>query len=226
MNSNFINTGILAAAFLSLFGFAEILYHRYKVKAELTRKIVHVGTGLLTLLFPLMLSNHWWVLFLCASFALILLLSLKFHFLPSINAIDRESAGSLAYPVSVYAAFLFYDLYDKHLVYFYLPILILAISDPVAALVGKKWPWGEYKMGADKKTLAGSIGFLISAFAVCVTLLVLLSGSEPISLGRLVIKSFGLALAGSIAEGITSKGYDNIAIPLAILGTLIAFEYT
>ena len=95
LDHNIINTALLASSFLALFGIAEILYHFLKMQAELTRKIVHIGTGLLTLLFPLMLSNHWYVLFLCTSFAAILLASLRLNLLPSINAIGRKSAGSL-----------------------------------------------------------------------------------------------------------------------------------
>jgi len=94
-----INTGILAFSFLALFGIAEILYHKVNVKAEWTRKLVHFGTGILTLLFPVMLNDHLYVFFLCASFALLLLASLRFNRLKSIHAIDRKSYGSISYPV-------------------------------------------------------------------------------------------------------------------------------
>ena len=221
MNQNLINTIILATAFLALFGVAEILYHKFKLKAEVTRKIVHIGTGLLTLLFPLMLSNHWWVLFLCASFAAILLASLRFNFLQSINAIDRDSVGSLAYPVSVYAAYWFYDHYNKDNVFFYLPVLILAIADPVAALTGKKWPKGQYKIGATFKSFTGVVGFFISAFFI--SLVVFYINYPGVAIINIIIKSLCIAFAACIAEAFTGKGYDNIAIPLTVLLSLILF---
>lgn len=59
------NTLYLAAAFLGLFGIAEWLFVTYKPQAEYTRKFVHIGTGLLSLLFPLLLTSVWSVLF-CA----------------------------------------------------------------------------------------------------------------------------------------------------------------
>ncbi|MBI3239032.1 MAG: phosphatidate cytidylyltransferase, partial [Flavobacteriia bacterium] len=62
MTTDWINAAILSVSFLALFGIAELLYHFAHVKVELTRKLVHLGTGVLTLLFPLMLSNHWFVL--------------------------------------------------------------------------------------------------------------------------------------------------------------------
>ena len=143
MTTDWINTAILSASFLALFGLAELLYHFAHVKVELTRKLVHLGTGALTLLFPVMLSNHWFVLLLCGSFALILIVSLRFKLLPSINAIDRVSVGSLAYPVSVYGCYLVFQAEHQHFGFFYIPILTLAICDPIAALAGKRWPLGE-----------------------------------------------------------------------------------
>lgn len=222
MNPNLINTIILATSFLALFGLAEMLYHKFKLRAEITRKIVHIGTGLLTLLFPLMLSNHWWVLFLCASFAAILLASLKYKFLPSINAIDRDSVGSLAYPVSVYAAYWFYDHYNKDNVFFYLPILILAIADPIAALAGKKWPKGKYTIGKTSKTLTGVVGFFISAFFI--SMIVFNINYPDVGITNIIIKSAAIAFVSCISEGLAGKGYDNIAIPLTVLGMLIVFE--
>ena len=127
---------VLGLCFLALFGLAEFLYHKQKVKAEITRKIVHVGTGLLTLLFPIFLHDQWQVLFLCTAFLLILLASLQFKLLPSINSIDRVSHGSILYPVAVYGCYLAYSYADKGLFFFYLPILTLAICDPLAALIG------------------------------------------------------------------------------------------
>ena len=104
-------------------------------------------------MFPVYLTSSWSVLALCASFAVILLFSLKYRFLPSINAIDRESHGSILYPIAVYSCFLLYQYHNNDLMFFYAPILVLAISDPLAALFGKRWPKGEFTVGKDSKTL-------------------------------------------------------------------------
>src|SRR5690606_13845847 len=157
METNVVNTLILAGCYLALFALGELLYHAFKVNAEITRKIVHAGTGLLALLFPLLLDSHWWVLLLCASFAAILLWSLRSNMLKSINAIDRKSVGSLAYPVAVYGCYLAYNYQGQQYIHYYLPIMVLAISDPLAALCGKKWPWGPYRIGGATKTAMGSL---------------------------------------------------------------------
>lgn len=214
--------GILAAAFLLLFGVAEINYHLLKVKAELTRKFVHLGTGILTLLFPVMLGNHWLVLLLCASFAAILIISLRFRLLPSINAIDRFSVGSLAYPVSVYGCYLLYDYYQDFQ-YFYIPVLTLAVCDPVAALTGKRWPWGKYSIGKETKTMMGSGMFLASAVILFVALN--LSFHPQTAVFLMIWRAIIVASFACIAEAISGKGTDNLSIPAASAMALVIVNH-
>lgn len=218
MNRDFINTLLLAVAFLSLFGIAELLYHRFKIKVEITRKLVHAGTGLLTLLFPILLGNHWLVLLLCSSFALLLIWSQQYNFLKSINAIDRISVGSIAYPASAYICYLAFDFFSGQLIFYYLPILILAFSDPIAALAGKKWPYGKFKTGNETKTLTGSCMFLLSAFIISVALFELLHAELT---KTYINNSFLIALLSALTEALSRKGFDNLTIPLTVLIALI-----
>ena len=82
-----INMSIYAGCFLALFGIAEILYHKLKVYVEITRKTVHLGTGLITLSFPLFLETHWSVLILTISFVVILSLSKLYNLVKCIYGI-------------------------------------------------------------------------------------------------------------------------------------------
>ena len=218
MSLEIINSIILSISFLLLFTVAEILYHKFKVKVELTRKLVHFGTGGITMLFPIMLGNQWFVLLLCGSFAIILITSLKFNLLQSVNAIERESHGSISYPISVYGCYLAYDYSHHNYIYFYLPILILAICDPIAALTGKKWPKGKYKIRNDNKTLMGSSMFFLSALTLSIGFYFIFQGSDFIY--PILISSFLIALTTTVTEALSSKGFDNITIPIATLLTL------
>lgn len=219
MSHDLINSIWLAASFLGLFGFAEVLYHYLHIKAELTRKLVHFGTGILTFLFPVFLSSHIWVLALCASFALILIVSLKFKLLPSINAVDRITWGSLCYPLAVYVCFVMYEFNDKQSILFYLPILILAICDPLAALVGKRWPWVKYSIFGNHKSLAGSFVFFILASILSY---IYIRNYASLNMGVL-FPTLTIALVAAIAEAISNKGFDNITIPIAVVISTLFF---
>ncbi len=227
MSKEITNMLILSACFLTLFFLAEILYYQWKVHVDVTRKIVHTGSGFLTLLFPVMLENHWFVLLLCGSFGLLLTGSLKFNFLKSINAIDRVSYGSLLFPVAVYFCYMVYYFYaglsgnSPHMfIYFYAPILTLAICDPVAALVGKRYPFGKYKVGKGYKTLMGSGAFFISSLLLIIILLMYFK-NYTLEIANLFLFSALIAITGTAAEAISSKGFDNLIVPLIVVFLLI-----
>ncbi len=204
------NISLLATAFLTLFGTAEILFHKFKWKAEYTRKLVHIGTGLLTLLFPIFIKEINGVAFLCFSFISILFLSIKYDLLKSINAVDRKTFGSLLYPIIVFITYFVYQQ-QGHLIYFYAPILTLAIADPMAALVGKRWQKGTYYIFENKKTAIGSFTFFMTSFAINFGLFTWFSLGNPFFTCLLI------AVSTTIVEGISIKGYDNFTIPITVL---------
>ncbi|MNJ91931.1 Cytidylyltransferase family protein [compost metagenome] len=222
MINDLIAISWLSACFLGLFGVSELIHRTTSVKVEHTRKFVHFGTGVLTLLFPVFLSSSWSVLFLCASFAVILLLSLKYQFLPSINAIDRKSHGSILYPVAVYSCFLLYEYHHSDLMFFYAPVLVLAISDPMAALFGKRWPKGEFTIGNDSKTVMGCSAFFGSALVILAVLGFLFYGSGFFTFEQLYLLIL-VSLGATLVEAVSGKGSDNLTIPLSVVLLLSLF---
>ncbi len=215
----------LGSAFLLLFASAELLFYKKVLIAEHTRKIVHVLTGILTLLFPIYLESVWSVALLCGSFLIILLLSKRYHFLKSINQIDRKSSGSLLYPIIVFICFCVYA-YMKQLgikntssVVFYLPILIMAICDPLAALIGKRFGKHKIPYYDHKKSWIGSITFLGSAFIITLILLI----TFPCSIFYLITFVSIIAISATLTELLSNNGWDNFTIPVIVLLNTICF---
>lgn len=217
--NEFTGTIIIAGAYLLLFIIGEVVYHVFKSNAEVSRKLVHSGSGMIGLFLPVLITNHWIILALCIGFTSILYLSLKFNFLKSINAVDRNSTGSILFPVVLYLCFLQYTL-SQNLLFYYAPILVLAISDPLAALLGKKWPVGQFKIRSYPKSLMGSGAFLISAFATLYILLVNLTDYPA----QTILLWVGItAIAATIIEAVSINGFDNVTVPLVVLLLLMAF---
>lgn len=227
MNDQVTLTALMAAVFLALFATAELAYHRLHVKAEHTRKFVHAGTGVISMLFPLLFVSVWPVVFLCAGFALILVFSLRFGMLKSINAIGRDSYGSIAYPAAVLLSFIFFLWFECHgetgarHSSFYLPVLVLAFADPAAALTGRTWPAGRYRVAKETKTLMGSSAFFIVAALTCFLVFHFSGHCLP---PRAVFPAC-LLIAGisALTEAVSSKGIDNLLIPLAVILTYYLF---
>ena len=234
-----LHTIYYAAGFLVLFAIGEALYHLVKLPVEITRKFVHLFTGLICLSFPFVLETHWSVLILTFSFVAILVLSMKFNFLKSINAVKRKTSGSFLFPIVIYLTFWIYSIYGRDnlqgigladrtagmfnpggTIYYFLPILLLAVCDPLAAIFGKRWPYGKYRILNETKTIVGSTAFCLSAFLLSVVFLIPVT--PYISAALLVAVS--VAGTTTIAEAVSQRGFDNLLIPLTAAGILILFR--
>ncbi len=220
----------LGACFLALFGVAEVLYRRFGIAADQTRSIVHVGTGLLTLLFPVVLHSLWQVVTLCGSFLLILIASMRFGWLPSINAVERRTQGSWLYPVIVVISFWYSQrmaasgsLLFKPYYYFAVPLLLLAVCDPVAAAAGRIYR-RRVPEAAPGKTLAGSLSFLVAASAITISgALVFSNGVIP---GHFfVATAIATSYAVTLAERFSGGGWDNLTIPMTAIVCTAVTDY-
>ena len=204
---------LYSAAYLVLFGCTELLYHRFSVQAEVTRKIVHVSTGLIALSFPVFLQHFWQVCLLCLSFLLLLAVSEKFNWFKSITAVERKSYGSWLFALIVLLCFWVYKQYSNPSFYF-LPLLILSICDPLAAYVGKKTQWRPLQIWGSTKTVGGSLAFLVSSFII--TLVFVHYGYFTGS----IVSALLVSCAATVAELVSTKGWDNLTIPLTVMAMI------
>lgn len=229
MKIDFDNIALLTGFFLALFGSAEILYHFFKVQAEYTRKYVHFFTGLLTLFFPVMFSSHWSVMIICIAFLLLLVICLKYKFLKSINAIGRFTLGSVMYPIIIYISFIVYTMHqtplvDKPYIWFYLPVMIMATADPLAAIIGRKWAVKIYKIGNETKSFLGSTVFFITALVLSLILYNLLYPQKNIRFS-VITSLFLISLISTITEAFSKNGLDNFTIPISALIVMELINY-
>ena len=143
--------------------------------------------------------------------------------LESIHDIERKSVGSYLLPIAIYVTFLFADLQENKFIYI-LPMLILAVCDPMAAILGIniKTYNGRIKIFGKKlkKTWLGSGSFLLSSFVISIIALYFHRGVFD-------FKAFWLAMLLSVvtmvAELISWRGSDNLSIPLSAATILIIF---
>lgn len=220
MKVDFLNVTIITVTayvmvFMLIFLLAEIGYHLIKLKTEITRKFVHLTSGICCLSFPFFIENQWIVLLLCSSFLLLLISCMHYKLLKSVNNIDRKSYGSLLFPVSVYLGYLCFQYFGSEYIYFYLPIIVLAVCDPLAALIGKTWPIGPYKIGSGTKTIMGSVAFFISCFVII--FIAFFGLMDP---GMLFGKVLLISATATFTEAYSRNGFDNLTIPLSIIACM------
>jgi phytol kinase len=205
--------GIVAAlaAFLALFGTLAI-YARAGGSPELTRKMLHTGSGLITLTFPFVFRAAWPVLLLTGASALLIAGA---KFLPFVRArvghvasgVERPTLGEIYFPVAV--ALLFWMTLGEDPLLFVIPILVLTFADATCALVGGRYGTLQYT-GANK-SLEGSIAFVVVAF-FCIHVPLLLWGDA--GRNETLLISTTLALLVMLLEGSAWRGLDNLFIPI------------
>ena len=220
---------IIVLSFVYLVGisllliFNELNYRRLKMKGEFTRKFAHFTATLAVVPFPYIFTSHWQVLILASVFFFVLLISKRIKQLKSIHDIDRKSMGSYLLPLSIYVTFLISDLSDNKFV-FILPMLILAVSDPMASILGTNIENynGKIKVFGRKlaKTYLGSGAFFASSFVI--SIIAFYFHFKVFNLQTFLL-AFTIALTGTLAELVSWRGSDNLTIPLNVVVVLILF---
>ena len=223
MGNQLALTFIYMIAIISLLIFTELIYRRLGFKGEVTRKFAHFTATLSTVTFPYMFTDHWYVLVMAVFFFMILYYSKKRTQLKSIHDITRKSAGSYLLPVAIYLTFLIaYNM--GHRFYFILPILVLAICDPVAGILGLNIKQFNHKIillgHKFQKTMLGSSSFFISCFLIS---LISLYYHRMVFDAKTFWLAFSIAIVGTLVELFSWRGTDNLFIPMSVLLMLVIF---
>lgn len=201
--------GLVTAFLLALFAACEAWRHWGNPPAEWTRKLAHVGAGVVTAVFPWMIAWHWTVLILASGFALIIFGTRRLGWLQSIHGVERRSEGGIYYPVAIYLLFV---LAGDRPVFYLVSLLVLMVSDSLAALLGSEYGRAIYHVETDRRSLEGSAVFLLTTFlAVHLPLLL----ATDTGRGAAVLIAAQIALTVTIFEGISPGGSDNLVVPLA-----------
>ena len=214
---------IYLVGIILLLAFNELNYRRLNVKGEITRKFAHFAATLATVPFPYIFPSHWYVLVLAFLFFAALFITQYSKQLKSIHDIDRKSIGSYLLPLSIYVTFLISESLGNKFIYI-LPMMILAICDPMAAILGiniKNYN-GRIKLFGYKfnKTWLGSGAFFVTSLVI--SIIALYFHWEAFDL-----KTFWLALAvagaSTLGELFSWRGSDNLTIPLSVVVILMLF---
>jgi phytol kinase len=164
---------------------------------------------------PWLIASHWTVLALGALLAAILIVGRRLGWLGSVHGVERRSEGDLAFPVAVYLLFV---LARSQPVFYMIALFTLVVSDAAAALLGRSYGRHFYTIGSDRKSVEGSVVFLLATFLGVHLPLLLLT---DIDRGTSVILAAQIALIVASFEAISARGYDNLIVPLATFYLLL-----
>ena len=191
------------------------LRRRGRLSPELARKLVHAALGLTAAAFPWLFGAALAPVWLLCILALAALLALRF-WRPlrqgvggALHDVARHSAGDLLFPVAVA---LCWTLAPGDPLRFSLPLLVLAVADALAALVGRNYGRRPYASADASKTWEGSLAFALVTFLLVEVPLLL---GTDLSRAACLLIALNLAVLLMLVEALSWQGGDNLLIPLA-----------
>lgn len=187
---------------------AHYLFRSTPRLAEISRKVVHVSSGIAFALGSYSLTKEQ-MIFACVLMAGGLIAASVLRLPLVMESVPRITVGAAAFPLGLaVATTLFYNNLDAYR----FAVLALGICDATAALVGTNIALGRFTIFGQRKSLAGFLGCFVSAYA-----LAFICGFGP-------VMAIGVAASIAVVETLFVFGLDNLFIPIvagALFTTLL-----
>ncbi len=175
---------------------------------ELSRKIVHIGTGAVVPLAWFFEIPFVVALPVAAVITVLTTINHQWRFIPAVEDVDRNSYGTIAYGIAITTLLL--PFWPTRADAVSAGVLVMALGDGLAGLIGRnvvspKWVlFGQTKSSVGTMTMAVVSGLVLIGLARW-------SGADlslPAALG-MVAMATGL-------EQLSWSGLDNLSVPLSV----------
>ena len=202
-------------------GIAELIRKLRGYGDEFTRKFVHIAIGL-WIIPTLFLFAKWYDAAALPALAIVAnVLSHRYGFLRGIERKDKSDLGTVYFPVSFVACIaLFFSspypdsangLFPGYPAAAAVGIVIMALGDAFAALIGTRFGRHPYTFfGAKKSAEGSSVMLVMSASAAFATFAVF-----EVDLVLAAVVAVALAFVATVLEAAGKHGLDNLTVPIA-----------
>ena len=175
---------------------------------ELSRKIVHIGTGPVVPLAWWLQLPAWVAVPAALSITVITAINHRWRLLPAVEDIERHSYGTVAYGVAI--SLLLILFWPEQAIAACAGVLVMALGDGLAGLIGRGVQSPTWSVWQQRKSVAGTLTMALVT-GVVLTALVMVSHSplQPMRLLSVCVLAVGL-------EQLSRWGIDNLSVPIAV----------
>ncbi len=209
-----------------LLGMSEIARRVLGGPDEVTRKTVHIGTGVVIFFALPFFPRAGAVILIAAIFVAVNAAAYARGWLKAVHRTTRKSFGTVYYPLALLLlAIPFWERYPDLVL---AAIMVMAIGDAAAGIVGETIREPRlYLVTSDPKSVQGSAAMFGASFvALLVTLLV--HGDGGLAFGDAIARDPAAVLLALLAvslfatgwEAASSRGLDNLSVPLMTAAAL------
>lgn len=207
--TNIIGLIICFIYIFAIIGLAEGLRRWKGYSSTFTRKVIHIGVGMMSWIIPYLFTSPWPFVFASAFFAIFNLLDYKFGFFSAMASSDKSNLGTVYFPIAAAVVALVFWEQPPLMVAALMP---LTWGDGLASVIGKKYGRRQYKVHTSTRTLEGSAGFFVACFFFTWLALWAVDGSPRLTPEAALLPALVVTIATTLVEAISLWGLDNLAI--------------
>jgi phytol kinase len=212
--SNTLGIIIAFAYIFVMIGLAEALRRWRGYGSGFTRKVIHIGVGMLSWLIPFLFTSPWPFVFACAVFMVINLIDWRYGLIGSMKSSSRSNLGTVYFPLA--AAVVALVFWDQP------PLLVAALmpltwGDGLAPVIGAAYGRRFYRIHTSTRTLEGSAGFFVAGFIFTWLALWVMPGTPEITPIAALLPSLVIMLVTTLIEAVSIWGLDNLTVTAAAI---------
>jgi phytol kinase len=195
-----------------LSGLALLVRSRWPQQREWSRKVVHIGAGLVLPLAWGFGLSRWIAAPAAGVVTLLALLNHRRRILPAIEDIDRPSYGTVGYGASITLLLLLG--WPAQAAAVCAGVLVMAFGDGLAGLIGPIWASPSWTVLGQRRSLLGTTVMGAASLATLAALAAFCraQGLAAPELGALAL----IAAVAALVEQLAIGGLDNLTVPLVV----------
>jgi phytol kinase len=220
--TNLLGLLISVSYILAMIGMAELLRRKRDYSSDFTRKVIHIGVGMMSWALRFLFDTPWFFIGACGAFVILNLLDWRYGFVASMASSDRSNLGTVYFPlVAAVVAYLFWDR-QRLLVAALMP---LTWGDGMAPVIGRAFGHHRYRVHQTVRSLEGSIGFFAASLLWTWLALTLVGGPPSVTAAGALLLALLVAAATTVIEAISILGLDNLTITAVAVLILSSWSF-
>lgn len=198
----------------AMLAIAEGLRRWRGYSSQFTRKVIHIGVGMLSWVVPFLFDSPWLFVAACGGFMVLNFLDWRYGFFKAMMSGDASNLGTVYFPLAAAVVTILFWNNPPLLVGALMP---LTWGDGMAPVIGGWVGRHSYTVLGHRRTLEGSTGFFLFCLLFTWLALWLMPGEPNLSAGAAIVPALLLSLLTTLIEAISIWGLDNLTITAAAI---------
>jgi len=220
--SNTLGIIICFAYVFAIIGLAEGLRRWRGYGSGFTRKVIHIGVGMMSWFIPFLFTSPWPFVLACAAFMIINLIDWRYGLIGSMQSKHRSNLGTVYFPFAAAVVALIFWEQPPLMVAALMP---LTWGDGMAPVIGAAYGRRHYRVYTSRRTLEGSAAFFDAGFIFTWLALWLMPGLPEITPAGALLPALVVMAVTTLIEAVSIWGLDNLAVTAAAIVILSLWPF-